>query len=219
VAQQLSLAIERRERTGTTIAHALRRDGKVPGVLYGHGSSEPIAIEARALDELLHHGGRTGLIQLQLNGKRLDTALVREVQIDPVSRKTIHVDLQRVAANETVHAKLRVTTVGTADGVRNFGGVMDVLVHEIDVEGPANKLPDHVEVDVTNLVIHEHATAGEIALPAGFKLLTPADAVVVTVEASKTARALEEAEAAGTFAAEQAQPELVGKPETEGAAE
>lgn len=218
MAQQLSLTIERREGTGTSKAHALRHKGKVPGVVYGHGSSDLISIDRRSLDDLLHHGGRTGLIELQLGGKKFDTALVREVQIDPVTRKTIHIDLQRVTATEKVRTNVPVVTVGTPDGVRNFGGVMDVIVHEVEIEGPANKLPDHLEVDVTPLGIHEHVTASDIKLPAGFKLLTAADTVVVTVEASKTARALEEAEAAGvTF--EQAQPELVGKPEGEGATE
>jgi large subunit ribosomal protein L25 len=216
MAQQLSLTIERRSGGGSTKARALRRSGKVPGVVYGHGSSEPIAIERKALDDLLHHGGRTGLVELKVGSKRFDTALLREVQIDPVSRHAIHVDFQRVSANETVHAKLPVLTSGTADGVRNFGGVMDVLIHEIDLEGPANKLPEHLEVDVTQLGIHQHVTAGEIALPPGFKLLTPADAVVVTVEASKTARALEEAEAGATV--EEAQPELI-RETPEGAAE
>jgi large subunit ribosomal protein L25 len=218
MAQQQSLNIERRDGGGTTKARALRRSGKVPGILYGHGSTEPIAVDRRAFDDLLHHGGRTGLIELKLGGKRFDTALVREVQIDPVSRRPIHVDLQRVSANETVHAKLPIVTSGTADGVRNFGGVMDVIVHELDVEGPANKLPDHLEVDVTDLGIHDHVTAGEVKLPGGFKLLTPADAIVVTVEASKTARALEEAAAA--VPAEEVQPELVREAEpAEGATE
>lgn len=215
MAQHLSLTIERRDGGGSTKAHALRHAGKVPGVLYGHGSSESIAVESRALADLLHHGGRTGLIELKLGGKKFDTALVREVQIDPVSRKTIHVDLQRVSATEKVHAKLPVVTTGTPDGVRNFGGVMDVVAHEVEVEGPANKLPDHLEVDVTPLGIHQHVSASDIKLPAGFKLITQPDTVIVTVEASKTARALEEAEAGAAL--EQAQPELVGRPEIEGA--
>lgn len=217
MAQQLSLTIERRDGGGTTKARSLRRSGKVPGILYGHGSSESIAVETRALSDLLHHGGRAGLIELQLAGKKFDTALLRDVQIDPVSRKPIHIDLQRVSATEKVHAKLRLVTTGTADGVRNSGGVMDVIVYELDVEGPANKLPEQLEIDVTALGIHQHLNAGDVQLPAGLKLLTPPDTIVVTVESSKTARALEEAEA-GTLT-EQAQPELVGKPEGEGAAE
>jgi len=209
VAQQQSLQIERRDRRGTTKANALRRAGRVPGVVYGHGSSETIAIERRALEDLLHHAGRTGLIELKIDGKRFDTALLREVQIDPVSRRVIHVDLQRVSANETVHTKLPITTVGTPDGVRNFSGVMDLVLHELEIEGPANRLPDHFEIDVTELGIHEHVTASQVQLPSGFKLLTPPDTIVVTVESSKTARALEEADLGTSM--EQVQPEVIGE--------
>jgi large subunit ribosomal protein L25 len=215
---QLQLAIERRDGGGTGKSKALRHAGKVPGVVYGHGSNQLISVDRRALDDLLHRGGRTGLIELQIGGKRFDTALVREIQIDPVSRKTIHVDLQRVTATEKVHASVPVVTIGTPDGVRNFGGVMDVIVHELEIEGPANKLPDHLEVDVYNLGIHEHVSASDVKLPAGFKLLTNPEMIVVTVEASKTARALEEAEVAAVVP-EQVQPELIGKPEEEGATE
>lgn len=217
MAQQHTLTIERRDGVGTGKSKALRHQGKVPGVVYGHGSSELIAVDRRTLDDLLHRGGRTALIELQLGGKKYDTALVREVQIDPVSRKTIHVDLQRVSATEKVHASIPVVAVGTPDGVRNFGGVMDVIVYEVEVEGPANKLPDHVDIDVSALGIHEHVSASDIKLPAGFKLLTNPDTIVVTVEASKTARALEEAETAGVTIEQE--PELVGKPEGEGAPE
>ena len=208
MAQQLSLAIERREGRGTPKSHALRRTGKVPGVVYGHGSSDTIAIERKALDDLLHRGGRTGLVELRLDGKKFDMALLREVQIDPVSRKPIHVDLQRVSANETVHAKLPIATVGTPDGVRNFAGVMDVIVHELEVEGPANRIPEHLEVDVTALGVHEHVTAADVPLPAGFKLLTPPETVVVSIEPSRTARELEEA--APGAAEEVTEPEVIG---------
>ncbi len=214
MANQQRLTIERREGSGSQKARAVRKQGKVPGILYGHGgNADSIAIDSRSLSDLLHHGGRTSLIELELDGKKLDTALVREVQIDPVTRRAIHIDLQRVSANETVHTKLPLVMVGTPDGVRNFGGVMDVIVHEIEVEGPANKLPDHLDVNVENLGIHEHITASGIPLPKGFKLLGNAEAIVVTVEASKTAHALEEVEAGA--AGEEIQPELVGKPEGE----
>ncbi len=215
MAQQLNLTIERRDGVGSTQARALRKTGKIPGILYGHGSdAQAIAFARRALDEILHRGARTSLITLTMDGKRVDTALLREVQVDPVSRRIVHVDLQRVSADETVQAKLPVVTVGTPEGVRSFGGVMDVVLHELEVEGPANKLPDRIEIDVAELGIHQHVTAGEIALPEGFKMITPLDATVVAVEPSKTERLLEEAEAVGAVA-EQAEPEIVGKPPEE----
>ena len=210
--KEQTLPIERRERTGTSEARRLREAGRIPSVLYGHGT-EPVhlSFDARTFSELAAHGGIHGLITLTLNGKKSDTAMVREVQRHPVSHKIAHVDLQRVSAHEAVHAKVPLATVGAARGVKDFAGVMEVLVHEIEVEGPVDELPDRVEVDVSELGIHQHATAAEVKLPKNFKLLTPPDTIVVSVDASKTARLLEEAEAPA--AVEQAQPEVIGKPE------
>lgn len=212
----MSLTVEPREKLGTTGANALRRAGKIPAVLYGHGTAPlHLALELKAFDDLIHHGGRTGVIALTMNGKKADTALIRQITRNPVTRSIQHVDLQRVSAHEAVHAKISLTTVGVSRGVKEFGGVLDVLVHEIEVEGPVDELPDHLEVDVTELGIHQHLTAGDIKLPPHFKLLLNADTIVVSVEASKTAQHLEDA-AAGA-ASEQATPEVIGaKPEAAG---
>lgn len=215
-AKDMKLTIERRDRLGTTGSQHLRAEGKVPAVLYGHGSQpEHVAFDARTFDELLHHGGRTGIITLMMDGKKNDTALVRDVTRHEVTRKLLHVDLQRVSANEAVHAKVPVVTVGVAQGVKDFGGVMDVVVHELEVEGPANQLPDHLDVDVESLGLHDHATAGDIKLPKNIKMLTPADTIVVSIETSKTARHLEEAEAAPV--PEQETPEVIGEAPEEAA--
>lgn len=205
--KELRLSIEHRTKLGTTGSNALRAAGKIPAVVYGHGTvPDHIALDAHAFAELLHRAGRNAIITLTDGGRKHQTALVREVQTHPVSRRIIHADLQRVSADETIGAKLGIVTVGVAEGVKNMGGVMDVLVHEVEVEGPASRIPESLEVDVTPLGIHEHLTAGDIALPAGFKLLTPADTVVVTIEASRTAHDLEEAAAP----AEEVQPEVIG---------
>ena len=87
-------------------------------------------------------------------------------------------------------------------------------LHELDVEGPANRLPDHLEVDVSDLGIHQHASASDVKLPAGFKLLEEPDMIIVSVESSKTAAALEEVATGATT--EQATPEVIGAtPESE----
>lgn len=209
--KDLTLPVERRDRVGTSSAQKLRHHGKIPAVLYGHGTPPMhLAVEARAFDDLLHHGGRSGVITLTIDGKKGDTALVREIARHPVTHKIAHVDLQRVSEHEAVHAKVPIVTVGTARGVRDFGGVMDVLVYEIEVEGPVDELPAHLEVDVAELGIHQHITASQVVLPKGFKLLTGADTVVVSVEASKTAQHLEEAALGVT---EQATPEVIGSKE------
>lgn len=212
--KDLSLAFEPREGAGTTKSNALRAAGKFPAVLYGHGSApQSIAIETKAFEDLVHHGALSSLITLTAAGKKADTALIREVQRDPITRRVVHADLQRVSANETVRTKLNVVTVGVAIGVKEFGGVLDVINHELEIEGPANRIPDHIEVDVSELGLHEHVNASDVKLPDGFRMVSPADMTVVAVEASKTERQLEE-----PVATDQAEPEVIGaKPEGEAA--
>jgi large subunit ribosomal protein L25 len=209
--QEFKLAVEHRSKLGTTGAHALRAAGKLPAVLYGHGVvPEHLALNAHDFEELIHRAGRNAIITLTDGPRKRQTALVREVQIHPVSRRIVHADLQRVSADETIDARLAIVTVGVAEGVRNAGAVMDVITHELEVAGPASRIPEHLEVNVEHLAVHEHVTAGEIPLPEGFRLLTAPEAVVISIEPSRTARELEEAAAP---AAEAAEPEVIGTPE------
>lgn len=206
------LSVQQRTKLGTTGAQALRAVGKIPAVLYGHGvGAEHIAVDAHAFEELIHRAGRNAIITLVDGGKKNQTALVREIARNPVSRRIVHADLQRVSADETIDARLAIVTVGVADGVRNSGAVMDVITHELEISGPANKIPEHLEVDVTELGMHEHVTAGEVKLPPGFRLLTAPDTVVVAIEASRTARDLEEAAAPSE---ETAEPQVIGTEST-----
>jgi len=211
--KDLSLIAAVRDKFGSTGARAARKAGKVPAVLYGHGSQpQLIQFEAKAFEDVMHRGGRSALITLKVDGTRGETALLRELQRDPLSRQILHADLQRVSANEEVHASVPVVTVGVALGVKDFGGVLDVVNHQVEILGPANKIPEHIEIDVTDLGLHEHVTAGEAKLPAGFTMVTAADSILVAIEASKTATQVEEA----ATPAPPAEPELVGeKPEGE----
>jgi large subunit ribosomal protein L25 len=206
--KELKLSVVQREKLGTTGAKALRKAGKMPAVVYGHGAPpEHVAIESRAFEDILHHGGRNAIITLAGAALKGETALVREVEIDPVTRRPIHADLLRVSADEAVSAKLPVVTTGVARGVKESGGVMDVITHELEIEGPANGIPEHLEIDVTDLDIHDHLSASDVKLPSGFTMLTPADTVVVAIESSRTERDIEEAAAGPTEAAE---PTVVG---------
>jgi large subunit ribosomal protein L25 len=189
-----SIAVETRGATGTTKAKALRRAGKVPGVLYGHGSDTvAIAVDGRAFEDFLHGGRKHHLLTITIDGKSTDTAILRGVQRDPVTRRVLHADLQRVGRTESISTTIPVITAGTPVGVREFGGVLDVVTHELEVTGPADRIPEHLEVDVSDLGLRDHVTAGEVKLPAGFTLVTQPDAIVVSVEPSRVAVEAEEA--------------------------
>ena len=124
-----SLNAVTRDGIGTTAVKHLREEGKTPAVLFGHGAPPlPLALEAKAFLELMKaSGGKNRLLNLTIDGKPGETALVREVQRDPVSRRIVHVDLQRVGASEQVSASLPIVTLGIADGVKSGGGVMDLV--------------------------------------------------------------------------------------------
>ncbi len=192
--KEASLVIETRPRAGTSASNAVRRGGRVPAILYGHGvPAQSISLDAKAFDDLLHSAGRNTLLSLKIDGKSGDTALVREVQRDPITRRIIHADLQRVSATERVSASLPLVAVGVAEGVRNMGGVMDVIVHTLDVEGPANAIPPNIEVDVTELGLHQHLSAGEITLPPNFTLRMDPATVLISIEPSRTEQQMAEA--------------------------
>lgn len=180
-----TLTIEKRDHAGTTSANAVRRAGKIPGVLYGHGDPTPIAIGAKALEELLMGASKTHVLDATIDGKH-DSVLLRSVQRDPVSHRPIHADFQRVTKGEAVTASLAIIAVGTSQAIKD-GAVMDLVTRAIDVKGPADKMPDNLQLDVSALAVHTHVSAGDLKLPAGFTLITPADTVIVSIEASRTA--------------------------------
>ena len=202
----LNLPVERRAKLGTTGAHALRAAGKIPAVVYGHGAQpDHVAVDAHAFDELLHRCGRNAIVTL-VEGSKRQTALVRVVQRHPVSRRVVHADFQRVFADETISASSR-SSRSASPRASSRPGVMDVVTHHIEIEGPADRIPERVEVDVTALGVHEHVTAADVPLPPGFKLITPPDTIVIAIEASRTAQDLEAAAAGPQEAAE---PAVVG---------
>src|SRR5271165_1091384 len=181
-----ALAVETRTKTGTTAANAIRKHGRIPGVLFGHGAAPtPISLDAKAFDELLHAGGRNRLLDITIDGATKDTALLREIQRHPISRRVVHADLQRVSATEEISASLPLVTLGVPEGVKLSGGVMDVVLHAVDVLGPANALPDHIEADVSALDIGDRFTAGELVLPPGIKLDLDPSTVLITIEAPR----------------------------------
>jgi large subunit ribosomal protein L25 len=181
-----NLVLEPRSAVGTTKANALRRAGKIPGVVYGHGPSTPIAIDVKQLSELIHSGHRSHIVEASIGGKK-DSVLLRRIEAHPITRKPLSVDFQRVTKDEAITASVTVVTVGNPVGVRDQGGVMDVVSHALDIKGPAQHIPDQLTVDVDDLTVHQHITAGEITLPAGFTLITPPETIVVSVSLTRAA--------------------------------
>lgn len=206
------LHVQPRNEVGSGPARKVRRQGLVPGIVYGHGQAIPIAFSAKALhDALAGHGASGILFELTgIAGKTNTTARLRDVQLDPTkAHQLIHADFQIVTRGEAVRAEVPVVTVGVAKAVKESGAILDVALHAVLVEGPAGEIPETLEVDVSQLGIGDHILVGHLTLPKGLKAITPADTLLVAVESSKIERAL--AEEAGQTPAAQPTPEVIAR--------
>jgi large subunit ribosomal protein L25 len=183
----------------------MRADGLVPGIVYGHGEAAvPVQMAAADLLGLVRHGTR--LVDLVGEGQP-ETALIRELQWDPFGNDILHVDFARVAADERIHIEVRITLRGTAPGVEE-GGVLNHLLHTVDVECLATEIPEEIRVDVRGLHLEQSLHVSDLVVPPGVKVLADPDVVVVQV-----AKKLEEVPAAAAEVAEAgpAEPEIVGR--------
>ena len=212
---EITLEVSRRENTGKEQAKKLRRDGKVPAVVYG-GHREPVAItvDRKAVSELIQkseHGIRSIFLLKMADSDQQRHAMIKDLTINPISRKMTHIDFVRVVMDEVIRTTVPVHIVGTSIGVKE-GGLLDFQVRELHVECLPNAIPDAIDVDVTELAHHEYVRVKDLKLPEGVKVLEDAERVVVGVTHAKV-------EVADVTAAETAvaEPEVIkkGKPEDE----
>ena len=212
MAQVIALSAEPRSASGKGGARQTRRDHKVPAVIYGHGRpTQPLTVDALALEKAL-----TGVepastvIELTLDGKSTKV-LIREIQRHAIRPDIIHVDFYEIRGGEKVRLKIPVHLVGTPDGVRNAGGVLDQVMREVEIEVLPEHIPDRVELDVTPLAIGHSRHVRDLQIP-NATILSGADLTIATVVPP---RAEEVAAPAPEAATEVAEPELIRKPREE----
>jgi large subunit ribosomal protein L25 len=219
MAQQANLQASTRSQTGKGAARNLRRAGKVPGVIYGHNRApEALAIETAALNKMLIGvSAGTTVFDVVVDGRPAVKALIREIQRDSVRPvEILHLDLYEVQAHEKVTLSVPIHLIGIPDGVRNFGGVLDHVLRELEIEVLPADIPEHVELDVTALAIGHSLFVRDVQVEKA-EVLNEPDTPVCTVVAPRT----EEAPAPVEEAAAPSEPELIRKPkpEAEGEAE
>jgi large subunit ribosomal protein L25 len=219
MAQQANLQAAIRTDTGKGAARTLRRQGKVPGVIYGHDRpAEPVAIDTAALKKMLIGvSAGTTVFDVVVDGRPAVKALIREIQRDSVRpAEILHLDLYEVRADEKVTLSVPIHLVGVPDGVRNFGGVLDHVLRELEIEVLPVDIPEHVELDVTALTIGHSLFVRDLKVEKA-EILNDPDTPVCTVVAPRA----EEAPAPVEEATAPAEPELIRKvkPEGEGEAE
>jgi large subunit ribosomal protein L25 len=208
MAQTVSLAATLRDKTGKGAARQARFQKQIPAVIYGHGrDTQPLMVDALALEKALTGiEPESTLIDLTVDGKK-SRALIREIQRHPLRPDIIHVDFYEIKADEKVTLKVPVHIVGTADGVRNAGGVLDQVTKEVEIEVLPEHIPDRVELDVTALKIGDSLHVSALVIPNAV-ILTGADLTIATVVPP---RAEEVAAPTAEAATEVAEPELIRK--------
>jgi large subunit ribosomal protein L25 len=181
--EQFVMDARRREANGTGAARANRREGLVPGVVYGQGQ-DPISIllDTKQLVAFLRHHG--SLINLTIDGQVAAenlAALLKQTQRHPVSREVLSVDLQWVSMAEEVELGVPVVIVGSSPGVARDGGALDQSMHEVLVACLPGDIPEHIEIDVSEMEIGHSLHVRDMTAPAGVRLVTGADEAVVSV--------------------------------------
>lgn len=187
----LLLKAEIREHTGSKDAKKLRKDGRIPAIVYGH-KQEPVAIslDRNIMVEGLHHGRR--LMDVQI-GRKKEKMIVKDLQYDYLGKDVIHVDLMRVDVTETVKVAVPVELKGIAKGTHE-GGIIEECTDHLEIECKVTDIPESVVVSVKEINIGDTLHAGDIELPDGVKLVSPPETLLVTCHLVAAARTTEELE-------------------------
>src|SRR5262245_44101256 len=209
MAQTVTLSATARDKTGKGAARQARFQKQVPAVIYGHGrDTQPLLVDALALEKALTGiEPESTLIDLTVDGKK-SRALIREVQRHALRPDIIHVDFYEIKADEKVRLKVPVHLVGTPDGVRNAGGVLDQVIREVEIEVLPEHIQTRVELDVTVLTIGHSKHVSDLVIPNAV-ILTQGELTIATVVPPRAEEVA--APAAEGAAAEVAEPELIRK--------
>jgi large subunit ribosomal protein L25 len=207
----------RRDTIGKNEAKRLRVKGKIPAVLYGGNSrkAESVAVDPKDLMRILHSGsGLNTLISLKLEGAGDTRVLVKQYLLDPVTHKMLHADFYRVAMDKVIRVTVPIRLTGEAKGVKAEGGVVDFVNRDLVIECLPADIPEHLTIDVTELMLHDGVRVRDIPTGGKWKALSDADLLIVHVIAPKVevvAEPAADAAAAAATTTAPAEPEVIKK--------
>ena len=201
MAKQVKLKAEPRTNVGRSAVRKLKARGIIPAVIYGaKDKPQPLQLAARDINAMMSHAaGENVLVELEIAGEKSSrTALVQEVQHTPVGGDIRHVDFHAISMDETIQAEVPLEPVGIANGVKNFGGLLEQSLRVLTLECLPRDLPDRITVDISQLNIGDAIHVRDIQLPSGVTAKVPADLTAFSVLAPvvEEAPVVAEAEAA-----------------------
>ena len=197
--ESVKLVVHKRDQAGKGVARRLRRAGQLPAVLYGNGATLAVALAEKDLVHIRQsEAGENTILDFTIEGDTPEScqAILREVQIDPVSRALLHADFYRVDMNKTITVMVPLTFVNEPHNLlQSANAVLTHLWRELEVDCLPRDIPDEIVVDLADIHPGETYKAGAVVLPAGVTLVTDAEEVIVTVHIEVEAPAESSAEA------------------------
>jgi large subunit ribosomal protein L25 len=219
---EMTISVSSRTEFGSAASKRLRRRGLVPAIVYGGAADTiPVAVDPKALFKLLRsEAGRNTILTLEIEGSAGDNVIMKDWQVDPVKETFLHVDFHRIAMDKLIRVTIPVAIRGEAIGVKTDGGMLDVVLREIEVECLPADIPERIECEVSELHLHESVRIRDLPLLERVEMLADSDRVVahvVTIKAEEEAVPEEDEELAEVAPGEEGEPEVTvkGKQEDE----
>ena len=201
---------------GSGASKRIRRSGMVPAIVYG-GSADSVSVtlDPKEIFKLLRsQAGRNTILSLAIEGGRPDNVILKDLQVDPVKENILHADFQRIAMDQTLKVTVPIAIRGDAKGVKTEGGLLDVVMREIEVECLPADIPERIECDVSELEMHESLRIRDLPTLKNVEVLEDADRVivhVVTVREEEEEAPVEGEEAEVVAEGAEGEPEVIAK--------
>jgi large subunit ribosomal protein L25 len=216
--KDITVAAEKRDSRGKNEARRLRVRGSIPAVVYGAGQDAvPVSVDPAQLTHILRSStGHNTIFSVDIAGESAPVMIV-DWQEEPLRGHLLHVDLKRIDLTHRLKVKIPVQLRGEARGVKQQGGLLEVVTREVEIECLPDEIPEHFDLDVTSLMLGQNLRASDIAVPESIKLVSSPDSVIAHIIAIRGTE--EAAPAEAVAAAEPAQPEVIKKGKKEEEAE
>jgi len=196
--QKVTLKAEVRSATGKGTARSLRRRGSIPAVIYREGKAEALTLDHKEMINFINKTRGEKVLLTMDFGDKQKLALMKEYQVDPVDNTLIHADFMEIAMDVAVKVPIKIKLIGEAIGIKRDKGILERQMREVEVEALPNKIPGHLELNISELAAGSTLHISDIAVPEGVKILAEGTDPVASISLPK---AMVEGEEAGAEAA------------------
>lgn len=206
---------ERRDVFGKNACRRLRKEGKMPVILYGSNtSSTPLTVQKRDIIKILKsETGENTLFKVSYNSEIRDV-MIKKIQMNPVTDELLHVDLVQIVLDKAIRVSVPVVSTGEAVGVKSEGGFVDFINRELEIECLPKDIPEHIEIDISSLHVHQSVKVEDVRPPDGVEIVSDKDTVLILIDVPHKEEIIEE-EKEEEVIGEEEEPEVIKKEKEE----